>query len=63
MEEAADAGVIVDTRLVSQDIGVQVTLDLDDSRLDLAAFLRRLPGAELTPIAEDRLQVAWSSTS
>ena len=55
--------MIVDTRLVSQDIGVQVTLDLDDSRLDLAAFLRRLPGAELTPIAEDRLQVAWSSTS
>lgn len=60
-KSAYEDTLIVDTRLVSQEVGVQVTLDLDNSRLDLAALLRRLPGAELTPIAEDRLQVAWSS--
>ena len=47
VEEAAGSGVIIDTRLVSQDDGVQVTLDLDKTTLDVAAFLRRLPGAEI----------------
>ena len=61
VEEAAGSGVIVDTRLVSQDNGVQVTLDLDKTTLDVAAFLRRLTGAELAPIAEDRLKAAWTS--
>ena len=59
VEEAAGSGVIIDTRLVSQDDGVQVTLDLDNTTLDVAAFLRRLPGAEIKVIAEDRLKVAW----
>ena len=59
VEEAANTGVIVDTRLVSRDEGVQVTLDLDESRLDVAAFLQRLPGAELIPMSQDRLKVAW----
>lgn len=59
VEEAAGSGVIVDTRLVSQDAGVQVTLDLDNSTLDVAAFRRRLSGAEITPLADDRLKVAW----
>jgi len=59
VEEAANTGVIVDTRLVSRDAGVQVTLDLDESRLNIAAFLQRLPGAELEPISQDRLKVAW----
>ena len=61
VEEAAGSGVIVDTRLVSQDEGVQVTLDLDETTLDVPAFLRRLRGAELAPIAEDRLKVAWTA--
>ena len=59
VEEAAGSGVIIDTRLVSQDDGVQVTLDLDKTTLDVAAFLGRLPGAEIKVIAEDRLKVVW----
>ena len=59
VEEAAGSGVIVATRLVSQDVGVQVTLDLDRTTLDVAAFLHRRPGAEITPMAEDWLKVAW----
>ena len=62
VEEGAGSGVIVDTRLVSQDDGVQVTLDLDNGNLDVAAFLRRLPGAEITPQAKDRRKVAWPAT-
>ena len=59
VEEAADTGVIVDTRLLSVKEGVQVTLDLEQTVLDVDAFLRRLPGAELSLITEDKLKVAW----
>ena len=61
VEEAAGPGVIVDTRLVSQEEGVQVTLDLEKSDLDVVVLLRRLPGAEMVPIAKDRLNVAWTA--
>ncbi|PKB71668.1 MAG: hypothetical protein BZY87_04140 [SAR202 cluster bacterium Io17-Chloro-G6] len=61
VEEAAGPGVIIDTRLVSRDEGVQVTLDLDGTTLDVAAFLRRLRGAELAAITDDRLKVAWTA--
>ena len=60
VEEAAGRGVIVDTRLVSQEEGVQLTLDLADAPLDIEAFLQRLPGAELSPLAEDRIKVVWT---
>ncbi|MDA1127266.1 MAG: hypothetical protein O2913_01025 [Chloroflexi bacterium] len=63
VEEAAGAGAIVDTRLVSRDEGVQVTLDLDSSTLDVASFLRRLGGAELTPLGKDRLKVNWTASA
>ena len=58
VEEAAETGVIVDTLLVSRDEGVQMTLDIHDTSKDVTAFLQRLPGAELIPIASDRLRVA-----
>ena len=61
VEEAAGPGVIVDTRLVSQNDGVQVTLDLGETTLEVAAFRRRLRGAELAPIADDRLKVVWTA--
>ena len=38
-----------------------MTLDLDKTTLDVAAYLRRFQGSEITPIAQDRLQVAWSA--
>ncbi len=60
VEEASDSGVIVDTRLVSREEGVQMTLDVDGAPLDVAALLQRLPGAELAPIAEDRIRVVWT---
>ncbi|HCL26317.1 MAG TPA: hypothetical protein DHW65_08255 [Dehalococcoidia bacterium] len=59
VEESAETGVIVDTRLVSRDEGVQMTLDIHGTSKDVTAFLQRLPGAELIPIASDRLRVAW----
>ncbi len=58
IEEAAKTGVIVDTRMLSRDDGVQLTLDLDETRLDVTALLQRLPGAKLMPLADDRLKVA-----
>ncbi|MEE8465835.1 MAG: hypothetical protein V3S68_05105 [Dehalococcoidia bacterium] len=63
VEEAAGSGFIVDTRLVSQEDGVQVTLDLDETKLDVGTFLRRLPGAQMVPIAKDRLSVAWTAAA
>ena len=38
-----------------------MTLDLDGTTLDVAAFLRRLRGAELAAITDDRLKVAWTA--
>ena len=60
IEESAEVGAIVDTRLVSQEEGVQMTLDLRASQLDISAVRARLPGSEFAPIAEDRLRVTWS---
>ena len=59
IEESAEVGAIMDTRLVSQEEGVQMTLDLRASQLDISAVRARLPGSEFAPIAEDRLRVTW----
>ncbi len=59
IEESSEVGAIVDTRLVSQEEGVQMTLDLRESQLDISAVRARLPGAELAPMGEDRLRVSW----
>jgi hypothetical protein len=59
IEESSEVGAIVDTRLVSQEEGVQMTLDLRASQLDIPAVRARLPGAEFSPLGEDRLRVSW----
>ena len=60
VDESAGYGAIVDTRLLSQAEGVQVTLHLHETTLDVSMFLSRLRGAEATAIADDRLRVSWS---
>ena len=59
IEESAEVGAIIDIRLVSQEEGVQMTLDLRASRLDISVVRARLPGSEFAPIAVDRLRVTW----
>ena len=59
IEESSEVGAIVDTRLVSKEEGVQMTLDLRAARLDISAVQARLPGVVFSPIAADRLRVTW----
>ena len=47
-------------RLVSQDAGVQFTMELGAGEMRLDDLRRRIPNAELVPLAADRLRVNWS---
>ena len=51
IEESAEVGAIIDIRLVSQEEGVQMTLDLRASQLDISVVRARLPGSEFAAIA------------
>ena len=51
IEESAEVGAIIDIRLVSQEEGVQMTLDLRVSQLDISVVRARLPGSEFAAIA------------
>ena len=61
IEESSKVGAIVDTRMISRDEGVQMTLDLGANHLDVGAVKERMPGSVFTAIAEDRLRVSWPS--
>ena len=60
LEDVSGPGTIVDMRLVSQDAGVQFTMALGAKELRLDELRRRIPNAELVPLAADRLRVNWS---
>jgi len=60
LEEVAGPGTIADMRLVSQDAGVQFTMELGAREMRLDDLRRRIPNAELVPLAADRLRVNWS---
>ena len=59
LEEVAGPGSIADMRLVSQDAGVQFTMELGTRELKLDELQRRIPNAELVPLETDRLKVNW----
>ena len=60
LEEVAGPGTIADMRLVSQDAGVQFTMELGAGEMRLDDLRRRIPNAELVPLAADKLRVIWS---
>ena len=59
LEEVAGPGSIADMRLISQDSGVQFTLELGAKVLGLNEMRRQAPKAEFVPLADDRLMVNW----
>ena len=59
LDEVAGSGAIVDSRLVSREDGVQFTLELGTKVLELEALKKKMPGAVLTALNEDRLKVDW----
>jgi hypothetical protein len=60
LEEVAGPGSISDMRLVSQDAGVQFTMELWSKMLGMDELRRRIPDAELVPLAADRLRINWT---
>ena len=59
LEEVSGSGTIVDNRLVSGEAGVQFTLELGKKALSVKDLLKRMPGAGLTALEDDRLRVDW----
>ena len=61
LEEAAGPGAITDMLLISQDAGVQFTLELGADVLGLDEMRRRAPRSEFVPLGADRLMVNWQT--
>ena len=61
LDEVAGSGAIVDNRLVSQEAGIQFTLELRDKVLSTDQLRNRMPGAGLIALSEDRVKVDWPS--
>ncbi len=59
LDDIAGSGAIVDSRLVSREDGVQFTLELGSKTLTLEAIKKKMPGAEMTALKEDRLKINW----
>ena len=59
LDDVAGSGAIVDSRLVSREEGVQFTLELGTKVLTLDSLNKKMPGAEMTALQEDRLKVDW----
>lgn len=60
LEEAAGDGVIAEMRLVSQEAGVQFTLELGAKVLEVEELRKRMPGSQMAALEPDRLQINWS---
>lgn len=59
LDDIMGSGAIVDSRLVSREEGVQFTLELGSKTLTLGAIKKKMPGAEMTALKEDRLKINW----
>ena len=59
MVDEVAGGTIVDNRLVSRGAGIQFTLDLGNKVLVVEDLRKRMPGARLEALEEDRLKVDW----
>ncbi len=59
LDDVAGSGAIVDSRLVSREEGVQFTLELGTKVLTLDDLMKKMPGAAMTALMEDRLKVDW----
>ena len=59
LDEVAGSGAIVDNRLVSDEAGIQFTLELGNKVLSMDRLRSRMAGAAFVALAEDRLKVNW----
>ena len=59
LDQVAGGGAIADTRLISQETGIQFTLELGSHEIDVEELRMRLPGAQIAALEEDRLWVDW----
>jgi len=59
LDEVAGSGAIVDNRLVSEEAGIQFTLELGNKVLSVDRLRNRMAGAAFVALAEDRLKVDW----
>ena len=59
LDDLAGSGAIVDSRLVSREEGVQFTLELGTKTLTMEALKKKMPGANMTALKEDRLKFDW----
>ena len=59
LDEVAGSGAIIDNRLVSREAGIQFTLELGSKTLTVENLLKRMPGAQLAVVDDDRLRVDW----
>ena len=59
LDEVAGSGAIVDNRLVSDEAGIQFTLELGNKVLSVDRLRNRMAGAAFVALAEDRLKVDW----
>ncbi|MCH7493571.1 hypothetical protein IIA16_02510 [bacterium] len=59
LDEVAGSGAIIDNRLVSREAGIQFTLELGSKTLTVENLLKRMPGAQLAAVDDDRLRVDW----
>jgi len=59
LDQVVGGGAIADTRLISQETGIQFTLDLGSHEIDVDELRMRLPGAQIVALEEDRLWVDW----
>ena len=57
LEEVAGNGTISDHRLISRQDGIQFTLELGNKNLVVEQLQKRMPGAMLNALADDRLRI------
>ncbi len=62
LEEMVPGG-IVENRLISNEAGIQFTLNLGSKVFDAEKLQMRMPGAKLTALEADRLKVDWPPTA
>ncbi len=59
LEDVTGVGIIVETRLVSREEGIQFTLELGTRELEVDSLRNRMHGADIVALGSDRLRIDW----
>ena len=59
LEDITGVGIIVETRLVSREEGIQFTLELGTRELEVDSLRNRMHGADIVALGSDRLRIDW----